>query len=125
MMWVIASKGVAEMPMVKADILAECLEMQELYKDDPVALAEFKQHEAELLEIARLEQEEQELRTRLVDVRKSMNISQTELEARTGLSQQAISRFETGSGGNIKTILKYADGIGCRLVPQRIVESTL
>jgi len=28
-----------------------------------------------------------------------------------------ISRFETGSGGSIKTILKYAEGINCQLIP--------
>jgi hypothetical protein len=46
------------------------------------------------------------------------NITQKELEARTGLTQQAISRFETGSGTSFRTILKYAEGVDCKLIPQ-------
>ena len=106
------------MPFVKMDPIAEAIELQEMFKDDPEVREEFRQYELIHRENARLEQQEQELRNRLVAFRKAQNITQKELENRTGLTQQAISRFETGIGGNIKTILKYADGIGCRLIPQ-------
>lgn len=106
------------MPFVKVDPIAEAIELQEEFKDDPEGREMFRQFELAHRENARLEQEEQELRNRLVEFRKSKKITQRELETRTGLTQQAISRFETGIGGNIKTILKYADGIGCNLVPQ-------
>ena len=96
------------MPFTKVDPLAEIIELQEM----------FHQYELAHKENLRLKQEELELRNRLVEYRKEKNITQKELETRTGLTQQAISRFETGSGGSIKTILKYADGIGCKLVPQ-------
>ncbi|MCL2336246.1 MAG: helix-turn-helix transcriptional regulator [Firmicutes bacterium] len=106
------------MPFTKVDPLAEIIELQEMFKDDPEAKEMFHQYELAHKENLRLKQEELELRNRLVEYRKEKNITQKELETRTGLTQQAISRFETGSGGSIKTILKYADGIGCKLVPQ-------
>ena len=106
------------MPFEKVDPIAEAIELQEMFKDDPETKKIFREYELAHRENARLEQEEQELRNRLVEFRKSQNITQKELEVRTGLTQQAISRFETGNGGSIKTILKYAEGIDCRLVPQ-------
>ena len=106
------------MPFTRVDPIAEAVELQEMFKDDPETKEIFYKYELAHRENARLEQEELELRTRLIEVRKSKNISQKELETRTGLTQQAISRFETSSGGSIKTILKYAEGIDCKLVPQ-------
>ncbi|MCL1862713.1 MAG: helix-turn-helix domain-containing protein [Defluviitaleaceae bacterium] len=106
------------MPFVKVDPIAEAVELQEMFKDDTETKEMFEQYELAHRENVLLEQQEQELRNRLVDFRKSKKITQKELQTRTGLTQQAISRFETGLGGNIKTILKYADGIGCNLVPQ-------
>ena len=106
------------MPFKKVDPIEETIELQELFKDDPESKEMFKQYELAHRETARLEQEELELRNRLVEIRKKSNITQKELEDRTGLTQQAISRFETGSGVSFRTILKYADGIECKLVPQ-------
>jgi len=106
------------MPFVKVDPIAEAIELQEMFNAEPESKELFRQYEIAHRENNRLKQKEQELRNRLVEFRKSQNITQRELEARTGLTQQAISRFETGVGGNIKTILKYADGIGCNLIPQ-------
>ena len=106
------------MPFTKIDPVAEAVELQEMFNDDPETKEMFRQYEVAHRENARLEQEEMELRKRLVEFRKSRNITQRELESRTGLTQQAISRFETGNGVSIKTILKYAEGIECRLIPQ-------
>jgi len=106
------------MPFIKVDPIAEAVELQEMFKDDPETKEMFRQYELAHKENNALEQQVHELRTRLVEFRKAQNITQKELEARTGLTQQAISRFETGVGSNIKTILKYANGIGCNLIPQ-------
>ncbi|MCL2495814.1 MAG: helix-turn-helix domain-containing protein [Clostridiales bacterium] len=106
------------MPFTEVDPIAEAIELQKIFKDDLETKEMFRQFELAHRENVKLEQEELELRTRLIEFRKSKNISQRELEARTGLTQQAISRFETGSGGSIKTVLKYAAGIGCKLIPQ-------
>jgi DNA-binding XRE family transcriptional regulator len=106
------------MPFVKVDPIAEAIELQEVFGDDPETKEMFRQYEMAHRENARLEQEEMELRDRLVELRKAKKITQKELETRTGLTQQAISRFEKGIGGNIKTIIKYTEGIDCRLIPQ-------
>ncbi len=106
------------MPFTKVDPIAEAIELQEMFKDDPEAKKIFRQYESAHRESARLEQEELKLRNQLVEFRKTKNITQKELEARTGLTQQAISRFETGSGVSFRTILKYAEGIDCTLIPQ-------
>jgi DNA-binding Xre family transcriptional regulator len=106
------------MPFKKVDPIAEAIELQEMFKDDPEAKEMFRQYELGHREAARIKQEELELRNRLVEMRKQKNITQKELELRTGMTQQAISRFEKGSGVNFTTILKYAEGIDCRLVPQ-------
>jgi len=106
------------MPFVKTNPIEEAIELQEMFKDEPETKEMFRQYELAHRDNEALKQKEQELRNRLVEFRKLQNITQAELETKTGLTQQAISRFETGLGGNIKTILKYADGIGCSLIPQ-------
>jgi len=106
------------MPFVKVDPIAEAIELQEMFSDDPETKEMFRQYELAHRENARIKEEELALRNRLIEYRKQRNITQKELETRTGLTQQSISRFENGIGGNIKTVLKYADGIGCKLVPQ-------
>ena len=111
-------REVKNMPFIKVNPIAEAAELQEMFKDEPETKELFHQYELAHRDNEALKQKEQELRNRLVAFRKSQNITQRELETRTGLTQQAISRFETGIGGNIKTILKYADGIGCNLIPQ-------
>jgi DNA-binding XRE family transcriptional regulator len=94
-----------------------------MFKDEPETKEMFRQYELAHRENVRLAQKEQELRQRLVEFRKAQHITQRELVARTGLTQQAISRFETGIGGSMKTILKYAEGIGCELIPQIRVDA--
>jgi len=106
------------MPFVKVDPIAEAIELQEMFADEPNTKELFRQYELAHRENLRLEQKEQELRDSLIALRTSQSITQKELETRTGLTQQAISRFEKGQGGNIKTLLKYADGVGCNLIPQ-------
>jgi DNA-binding XRE family transcriptional regulator len=111
------------MPFEKINPIAEAIELQEMFKDEPKIKELFRQYELAHRENARLAQKEQELRQRLIDCRKAQHITQRELVARTGLTQQAISRFETGIGGSMKTILKYAEGIGCDLIPQMRVDN--
>jgi DNA-binding XRE family transcriptional regulator len=106
------------MPFVKVDPVAEAIELQEMFADDPDTKEMFHQYEISHRENARLEQEELELRNRLVEYRKKKNITEKELEDKSGLTQQAISHFEQGISGNIKTMLRYAEGIECILIPQ-------
>jgi len=111
------------MPFIKVDPIAEAIELQEEFKEDPEAKEMFRQYELAHRENARLEQEEAELRNRLINYRKQKKITQKELEAKTGLTQQAISRFETVGGGSIKTMLKYAEGLDCKLIPMERQDS--
>ncbi len=50
-------------------------------------------------------------------MRKRNNITQKDLEAASGLSQQAISRIEVGKdvSPSLKSLIRYADAIGCHL----------
>ena len=56
---------------------------------------------------------------KLADARKANNITQQELQNRTGLPQQSISRIEKGTAQKqsptLRTLLKYVDAIGCEL----------
>jgi len=48
----------------------------------------------------------------LVETRKKESLTQKQLAQKSGLSQQAISRFEKGSGWNLSTFIKYISGLG-------------
>ena len=89
------------MPFTEVNAVAEAVELQKLFKDDDETRQMFRQYELAHIENAKIEKAEIELRNGLIELRKEMNITQLELQARTGLTQQAISRFETGSGGSV------------------------
>jgi len=62
-----------------------------------------------------------ELRKSLVEARKGQKISQKQLSQLTGLTQQAISKIETGKNSTtIGTLIKYLYGIGYGLQIQKI-----
>lgn len=52
------------------------------------------------------------LQKQLVSAGKSAKISQSELAKQAGMSQQQISRIETGNGWNIVSLMRYAAGLG-------------
>jgi len=62
-------------------------------------------------------------RQKLAQARKANNITQQEIQDKTGLPQQSISRIEKGTAQKqsptlrtlLKTLLKYVDAIGCEL----------
>ena len=59
---------------------------------------------------------EYNLRKTLYDARKNREMSQKQLSEITGLSQQMISRIETGwCDTKVGTLLKYLNGIGYSL----------
>lgn len=52
-------------------------------------------------------------RLSLIEARKKSNLSQKDLAKKTGLSQQAISRIETGySNTTMGNVFKYLDALG-------------
>ena len=47
------------------------------------------------------------------------NLTQKDISAKTGLSQQAVSRVEKGAGGTIETIIRYLHSMGYSLSIRR------
>jgi len=58
---------------------------------------------------------EMQFKQELIDKRKANSLTQKDISERSGLSQQAVSRLEKGTGGTIETILRYLGALGCSL----------
>ena len=95
------------MPQVKVDTAQEQLEFENLMKD-PAAKGAYEEFEREYA-----------FRQKLAEARKANNITQQEIQNKTGLPQQSISRIEKGTtqkqSPTLRTLLKYIDAIGCEL----------
>ncbi len=87
----------------------EVPEMMEMIQNDPEARETFEQFEAEY-----------QLRNQLVKARKQRQSTQEELKARTGLTQQVISRIESNMdiSPTLKNLIKYVNAIGYELTLQ-------
>ena len=85
-------------------------------KEDKKMLNDLLQRSAEARETHELFQKEYAFKRMIIEARKSENLTQKQLSEVTGLSQQAISRLETGLGSaNLSTLLKYLNGLGYNL----------
>jgi DNA-binding XRE family transcriptional regulator len=111
----IFKKGGENMPMVDVtDIVLneEAKELEELIHTNPKARAAYEDFEAEY-----------KLRRELMEARKSEKVTQTELQERTGLTQQMISRIETNKSisPNLRNLIRYVGALGYELtlVPKR------
>jgi DNA-binding XRE family transcriptional regulator len=95
------------MPFIKVDPEQELMEFEELLKD-PDAKSAYDEFEREFI-----------FRQKLAEARKINNITQQEIQKRTGLPQQSISRIERGiaqkQSPTLRTLLKYVDAIGYEL----------
>ena len=95
------------MPFVKVDPAQERREFEELLKN-PEAKGAYADFEREYA-----------FRQKLATARKANNITQQEIQNKTGLPQQSISRIEKGTAQKqsptLRTLLKYVDAIGCEL----------
>ncbi len=87
----------------------EVKELEEAYKSNPEVKAAIDQFDAEC-----------KLRRELAEARKNLNITQTELRERTGLTQQVISRIEKDNeiSPSLKNLIKYVNAIGYELTIQ-------
>jgi len=87
----------------------ESKELNEILTSNPKAKVAYDQFEAEC-----------KLRRELANARKQQNITQTELQERTGLTQQAISRIEKDNdiSPSLKNLIKYVNAIGYELTLQ-------
>jgi len=95
------------MPFIQIDQKQELKEFEELLKD-PVAKKAYEEFEREYA-----------FRKKLAEARKTKNITQKEIQNKTGLPQQSISRIEKGNiqkqSPTLRTLLKYLDAIDCEL----------
>lgn len=95
------------MPFIETDMDKEQREFQELLKDPECKKAneEFEREYA--------------FRQRLAEVRRANNITQQEIQNKTGLPQQSISRIEKGTAQKqsptLRTLLRYVDALGYEL----------
>jgi DNA-binding XRE family transcriptional regulator len=96
------------MPFVKVNKTQEQKEFEELLKD-PAAKSAYEDFEREY-----------NFRKKLAQARKANNITQQEIQQKTGLPQQSISRIEKGTAQKqsptLRTLLKYVEAIDCELV---------
>jgi len=95
------------MPLIEINPDIEHIEFEELIKN-PVAKSAYEEFEREYA-----------FRQKLAEARKKKNITQKEIQSKTGLPQQSISRIEKGTtqkqSPTLRTLLKYLDAIDCEL----------
>lgn len=83
-------------------------------------LGELIENNDELQKQHDLFQKEMQFKQMLIDARKEKEMTQQDVSRISGLSQQAVSRLEKGSGGTIDTVLRYLNAIGCSLTLTKI-----
>ena len=98
------------MAFTKVDIQDEKKELEELINNSEQANSSYNEFMTQV-----------KLQKELIDLRKSNNMTQNDLAVETGLSQQAISRIERGSGATVNSLLKYLKGVGYGIEFRKIV----
>ena len=89
------------MAFTKADLEKEKQELKQLIANDKEARRAHEEFQARIT-----------LQEKLINTRKAEHLTQTDVAKATGLSQQAVSRIEKGSGATINSLIKYLIGIG-------------
>ena len=89
------------MAFVKADLDREKEELNKLVSENGDAKRAYDEFQARIA-----------LQRLLVQTRKAENMTQTDVANAAGLSQQAVSRIEKGTGATVASLLKYLTGIG-------------
>ena len=98
------------MSFTKADMQAEREELERLVNNSEEARSAYKEFMTQI-----------DLQRELVALRKSENMTQKDLAVESGLTQQAISRIECGSGATINSLLKYLSGMGYSIEFRKII----
>lgn len=99
------------MPFVERDDEAERKALQELLETSEEA----RQAHEEYVRMYNFKAD-------LLEARKNENMTQKELSAASGLTQQSISRVEKNTANiTIETLMKYLRGIGYKLKFEKIV----
>lgn len=87
----------------------EAKELEEAYDSDPKVKAAIDQFNAEC-----------KLRKELAEARRKNSVTQTEIQEKTGLTQQVISRIERNKdiSPSLKNLMIYANALGYELTLQ-------
>lgn len=56
----------------------------------------------------------------LINTRKSNSLTQNDVSKLSGLSQQAVSRMEKGTGGSLGTVIRYLNSFGYSLTVRKL-----
>lgn len=97
------------MSFVKADLDKERQELQNLVNENEDARKAYEEFQAKIA-----------LQQQLIQMRKAENMTQNDVANAAGLSQQAVSRIERGSGATINSLIKYLMGIGYSIELKKI-----
>jgi DNA-binding XRE family transcriptional regulator len=89
------------MAFTKANISKEKKELEQLIASSEDARKTYDDFQARI-----------NLQKELIAMRKAENLTQSDVAKATGLSQQAVSRIEKGTGATIHSLIKYLSGIG-------------
>ena len=90
-----------EMSFTKADLEKEKDELNRLISEDEDARKAHQEFQARIA-----------LQQKLIQMRKAERMTQEDVAKASGLSQQAVSRIERGTGATISSLIKYLAGIG-------------
>ena len=89
------------MPFIKANVLKEKQELDLLITSNEESRKTYDIFQTRI-----------NLQKDLIAMRKAENLTQSDVAKATGLSQQAVSRIEKGTGATINSLIKYLSGIG-------------
>ena len=88
------------MAFVKADLKNEKEELDKLVAESGEGKKAYEEFKGRIA-----------LQQKLIETRKAEKMTQSDVACASGLSQQAVSRIETGSGATISSLIKYHIGI--------------
>ena len=97
------------MAFTKANISKEKKELEQLIASNEDARKTYDDFQARI-----------NLQKELIAMRKAENLTQSDVAKVTGLSQQAVSRIEKGTGATINSLIKYLSGIGYEIQFKKI-----
>ena len=97
------------MGFVKADIEKEKAQLDQYIAQNKDAAKAVEELQARIA-----------LQGQLIRMRKAEKMTQTDVANAAGISQQAVSRIEKGSGATINSLIRYLMGIGYRIELKKI-----
>ena len=97
------------MPFLKANLDEEKAKLNDLIFSNEEARKAYEEFQAKIA-----------LQQQLVQMRKAERMTQTDVAAAAGISQQAVSRIEKGAGATINSLIKYLTGIGYSIELKKI-----